>query len=147
MSIRAVGGVIGLGGPAASLTSSIVTLRTLMMQVRKSRKDAERKKSRMSGDHKRGGAAGDAAGGSRATGSGTRFSKSTHGPPASGRGGRPGDRGRGASSGAGMTLQLDLTDWCHLVDCIVLFAGFHNLAAAVQLTEMTGDRSPLCYSS
>jgi len=114
-------------------------------QVRKSRKDAERKKSRMSGDHKRGGAAGDAAGSSRATGSGTRFSKSTHGPPASGRGGRPGDRSRGASSAAGMTLHFDLTDWCHFVDYIVIFAGSHSLAAAAaQLTEMTwGSITPL----
>ncbi len=110
-----------------------------MTQVRKSRKDAERKKSRMSGDHKRGGAAGDAAGSSRATGSGTRFSKSTHGPPASGRGGRPGDRGRGASSGAGVTPQSDLIDRCHQVDYIVVFANPHNSAAAAQLMEMTGD--------
>ncbi len=73
----------------------------LIIQVRKSRKDAERKKSRMSGDHKRGGSAGDAAGSSRATGSGTRFSKSTHGPPVAARGDRSADRGRGASSGRG----------------------------------------------
>ncbi|KAL3143989.1 hypothetical protein ABBQ32_003797 [Trebouxia sp. C0010 RCD-2024] len=72
-------------------------LRT-MDQVRKSRKDAERKKSRMSGEHKRGGAA-DAAGSSRATGSGgNRFSKSTHGPPASARGVQAGGRGRGGGA-------------------------------------------------
>ena len=107
----------------ASLTSaSIVTLCTLMTQVRKSRKDAERKKSRMSGAHKRGGAAGDAAGSSRATGSGTRFSKSTHGPPASGKGSRSGARGRGASSAAGMAVQLDLIDRCHLVNYVVILA-------------------------
>lgn len=63
--------------------------------MRKSRKDAERKKSRMSGEHRSGGAA-DAAGSSRATGSGgNRFSKSTHGPPVSARGAQPAGRGRG----------------------------------------------------
>ena len=66
--------------------------------MRKSRKDAERKKSRMSGEHKRGGAA-HAAGSSRATGSGgSRFSKSTHRPPASARGGQPAGRGRAGGS-------------------------------------------------
>ena len=140
MSVGAVGGGTWGEGSTASLTSaSVITLFTLMAQVRKSRKDAERKKSCMSGDHKRGGAAGDAAGSSRATGSGTRFSKSTHGPPASGRGGRPGDRGRGASSGAGMTIQLDLIDLRYLVDSVVIFASPHNSAAAAQLAEMTGD--------
>ena len=138
----------GIGGLTASLPSaSVITLFTLLAQVRKSRKDAERKKSRMSGDHKRGGAAGDAAGSSRATGSGTRFSKSTHGPPASGRGGRPGDRGRGASSGAGMTLQSDLIDLCHLFDYMLAFAIPFNSAVPAQLMGTTGDQSPLCYSS
>ena len=137
----------GIGGLTALLPSAIITLFTLVTQVRKSRKDAERKKSRMSGDHKRGGAAGDAAGSSRATGSGTRFSKSTHGPPASGRGGRPGDRGRGASSGAGMTLQSDLIDQCHLFDYMLAFAIPFNSAVPAQLMGMTGDQSPLCYSS
>lgn len=78
------------------------------VQVRKSRKDAERKKSRMSGDRKPGGAA-DAAGSSRATGTGgKRFSKSTHAPPAPDRGGQSAGRGRGGSAMRGMAS----SDFC-----------------------------------
>ena len=96
----------------------------LVLQVRKSRKDAERKKSRMSGDHKRGGGAGDAAGSSRATGSGTRFSKSTHGPPAVSRGGGSAGRGRGAASGRGVMLVVYL----HVQLCTVGYDARQPLA-------------------
>lgn len=87
-------------GPAGG-KSSKSELRT-MDEVRRNRKEAERKKSRQSGGKTRGGGAGDAGDSSRPTGSGTRFSKSTHGPPASARGGRPGSsRGRGGMSSRG----------------------------------------------
>lgn len=91
--------------------------------MRKSRKDAERKKSRMSGEHKRGGAA-DAAGSSRATGlGGNRFSKSTHGPPASARGAQPAGRGRGGGSmrgsKAGMAVCAPPAQSSHCECCLV----------------------------
>ena len=76
----------------------------------------------MSGEHRSGGAA-DAAGSSKATGSGgNRFSKSTHGPPASARGSQPAGRGRGGGgtrgSSTGVGAQNAHPDTVHAAWCM-----------------------------